>query len=114
MIVPTLCVEIQPMTLRVTLRGLEKFTRIGTRSVHRGVTTQSVGTISPAAPLPLHGHGAVARDCWSNASASPPVPHPNPGGQSPHRFLRVRGSSGSCSAVGHHGPGAPNSGGYAE
>ena len=44
MIVPTLCVGIQPMTLRVTLRGLEKFTRIGTRSVLEGVTTQSVGT----------------------------------------------------------------------
>jgi|APLak6261691555_1056199.scaffolds.fasta_scaffold07956_2 hypothetical protein len=38
MIVPTLCVGMQPVTLRVTAAG--------TQSVPRGIPTQSVGTIN--------------------------------------------------------------------
>jgi len=39
LIVPTLCVGMHPVTLRVTSKG-------GTRSVPGGIPTQSVGTIS--------------------------------------------------------------------
>ncbi|MBY8942639.1 hypothetical protein J1G31_21365, partial [Pseudomonas tolaasii] len=46
LIVPTLCVGIQPVTLRVAYTRLETCGAGGTRSVPGGVPTQSVGTIN--------------------------------------------------------------------
>ena len=45
MIVPTLCVGMHRVTLRVTLAPGLKACMNGTRSVRSGIPTQSVGTI---------------------------------------------------------------------
>ena len=65
---------------------------------HRQVTSRHTGAclaVNRAAPPLLHGHGAAAHGCWSDAGAWPRGPRPNPGGQSPHKSLRARGSGGS-------------------
>jgi hypothetical protein len=50
LIVPTLCVEMHPVTLRVTTaQGSSVYVGSGTRSVPGGITTQSVGIISKTA-----------------------------------------------------------------
>ncbi len=58
-IVPTLCVGMHPVTLRVTIAHSSNFTLAGgTRSVPGGISTQSVGTI-----IGCHAAG------WASSSA---------------------------------------------